>query len=437
MWAAGFSLPGRGVRPLGRAGAYVASGGGDLNSLWYNPANLAGMEELQLTVDAGLINLSFDFQRAPRTLDNGEVRTYEPVSNEAPPKISPQILIGGPLSKPYGLTWAFGAYAPYLSGHVFPENGPQRYTMVDNDASVLLYTHAALSWAPNDWVRVGAGLQNVWASFSVINVTSAYTGLYGDPEDEDLDILTRITLTSLFNPTANAGVWVKIAPILEGALSIQLPVQIRDDEAQIETRLPDNAFFANAEIQGDRIAGQMELPFMARVGLRLVPSEKFDYELSLVWENWSTLQGIDATPRNVTVEGVPGVGSIAIAPLSVPLGYQDTYSIRNGAEYAISESLRARAGYTFESSAVPDETYSVFLAEGNKHLFALGGSWIGESWSLDASLAYYLIPDRTITNSEVRQINPTDAEGENTLIVGNGDYAQTYVVGGVGLNKKF
>src|SRR5690554_494446 len=74
--AAGFYLPGRGVRPLGRAGAFVASGHGNLNSLWYNPANLTLTDGMQLTVDVGLINLNTEFTRAPHIDENGEQITY-------------------------------------------------------------------------------------------------------------------------------------------------------------------------------------------------------------------------------------------------------------------------------------------------------------------------------------------------------------------------
>lgn len=434
--AAGFFLPGRGVKPLGRGGAYVASGGGDLNSLWYNPANLAGLEQTRLTVDLSLISLDMEFQRAPRVADNGDTITYPAVANEAPPKPDPQILIGGPLPGDRDLTWAFGLYAPYLSGHTFPEDGPQRYVLIDNDASLLAYTHFALAWQLGDGFRVGAGIQNLGANFVLVNKTSAYTGLYGDPEDPDLDILTRITMTSLLNPTGNLGVWIKMMPGLEAAMSVQLPARIRDRDARIETRLPDNAFFANAEVNGDSIDGALSFPLMARMGLRYHRS-KIDYELALVYENWSVFKEIAATPNDVTVDGVPGVGSIRVAPLSIPMNYRDTISVRNGMQIDIRPDVAARLGYTFETGAIPDEYYSVFLADANKHVLTLGGTYSGKTWSVDGAFAYYLMPDRSITTSQVRQINPTDTAGENTLVVGNGEYSQRYLIFGLGFNKDF
>ncbi len=434
--AAGFFLPGHGIKPMGRGGAFVASGGGDLNSLWYNPANLAGLEEFTLTVDLSIIALDFEFARAPRTLDNGETITFAPISNEAAPLPNPQILIGGKLPKLKDTTWAFGFYAPYTAPQTYPEDGAQRYTLVDNNGSLLGFLHLALAREFGDSIRVGAGFQNLAGSFRLVTVSSAYTGLYGDPEDPEQDLLTQITLTDLFSPTGNLGVWVKVAPNVEAAISMQLPVRIRDRDAKLDLKLPNNALFANANVRGDEIDAGLNFPFMARLGVRLV-LDKFDYELAAVYENWGSVKEVSAVPQDVVVENVPGVGSIEATPSNVPLNYRDTFSIRNGAELKINQDLAVRAGYTYESSAIPDEYYSVFLPDSTKHLMTFGAGYELGKWTFDAGFAYMHMPDRTITTSEVRQINPTDPDGENTTVVGNGTYSQRYIMGGLGVTKQF
>ncbi len=435
--ASGFFLPGHGVKPLGRAGAFVASGGGNLNSIWHNPANIAGIDDLTLTVDLNLIALDFQFARAPRQLENGDTITFDPVSNEAPPLPNPQILVGGALPKLKDTYWAFGFYAPYTAPQTFPEDGAQRYSLVDNNGSLLGYFHFALAKEFGDSIRIGAGFQNLIGSFSLVTVTSGYTGLYGDPEDRDQDILTRISLHDYFSPTGNLGAWVKIAPNVEAAISMQLPVKIRDRDADLELKLPeDNPLFANAEVNGDTMDASLKFPFMARVGLRLV-LDTFDYELAMVYENWGSVKEVTAVPNDVTVDNVPGIGSIEAGATNVPLNYRDTFSIRNGAEFQLNTKTSLRAGYTFESSAVPDEYYSVFLPDSTKHLFSLGGSYQFKKMSIDAGFGYLHMPDRNITNSQVRQINPTDASGENTTVVGNGSYSQRYIMGGIGINKTF
>lgn len=433
--AAGFYLPGHGVKPLGRAGAQVAHGQGDLNAIWHNPANLAGLSNTKLTVDLSLIFLDFDFQRAPRELENGDTRTYAKVSNDAPPKPDPQILIGGPLPVD-GMSWGFGIYAPYLSGHRFPATGPQRYTLVDNDASLLLFTHLVWAWEVSDRIRVGLGFQNAPASFVLVNVTSAYTGLFGDPEDPDLDILTRITLTDLFAPSGNGGVVVGLSENLNAGLSFQLPVKFSDSNAKLESRLPSNPAFTGAELRGDEIAGGLTFAPILRFGLQW-KAETWDVELAATYEAWSVFDEIEATPNEVAVDNVPGLGGIPIGPLSVPQNWQDAYSVRLGSDIELSQAFTVRGGYTFETTAIPDERYSVFLAEGNKHLVGTGLSYDFGSLVLDASLGAWIIPERNITNSKVKQINPTDGDDEQVIIVGNGTYNQIYYAGGVGITYDF
>lgn len=435
-FAAGFYLPGRGVRPLGRGGAYVVSGGQNLNSIWYNPANIAGLEDVTLTIDLALINLEFEHTRAPRTLPNGETQTYDPVRNQAPPKADPQLLIGGPLGVD-GLAWGFGVYAPYLSGHTFPETGAQRYVLVDNDPSLLVFLHAVVAYEIGDHLRIGAGFQNVPAHFVLINVASGYTGLVGDPEDENLDILTKIELKDAFVPSGNIGVWVKLSEFIEAGISGQLPVVFRDTDAKLTTRLPSHPLFQNAQVEGDTLTSTIKFPPVVRAGLRFV-QPTWDLELAGVWEGWSILSELNAVPNDIKVTNVPGLGSIPVGPLTIPLKWEDTFSVRLGSDFQVNDHFTGRAGYIFETAAIPDETYSVFLADSTKHALTLGGTFqFTESLSLDAGFGYYYMRPRNITNSEWRQINPTDDQGKVTLIVANGTYKQTYVAGGLGVNWAF
>lgn len=435
-FAAGFYLPGRGVKPLGRGGAYVASGEQNLNSLWYNPANLGGMERVQLTIDLGLIGLIFKHTRAPREMPNGELRTYDEIRNEAPPKVDPQLLIGGPLGLE-GLSWGFGIYAPYLAGHTFPADGPQRYVLVDNDTSLALIMHLAVAYQLGDNFRIGAGFQNMPAKFQLVNVASGYTGLFGDPEDADLDILTRITLTDYWVPSGNIGVWVKLSEQLQAGISGQLPFVFATKSAKLETRLPSHPEFQNAEVQGDTLSGSLKFPPVIRAAMRF-KFDPVDFEVGGTWEGWSILSEIAASPNDITVTNLPGLGTIPVGPLTVPLEWEDTFSVNVGGEWKLNDAFTPSAGYVYEKGAIPDQTYSVFLADGNKHVLSIGGNLkIGENLSLDAAFATYIIPTRTITNSKWRQINPTDDEGKVTLVVGNGVYQQTYVAGGLGVNYRF
>ncbi|MFB6262218.1 MAG: OmpP1/FadL family transporter [Bradymonadaceae bacterium] len=433
--ASGFYMPGRGVRPMGRAGAYVATSDGDLNALWYNPANLAGIEELTLTVDLAVIGSFSSFDRAPRTTESGETKTYREVSNSAAPKPDPQVLIGGP-TPVEGLTWSAGVYAPYAAPQTFPKDGPQRYALIDNSKSTMAWIHAAVAYQVNDWLRVGGGIQNMLAHFEYVNTASGYTGMYGRPEDRDLDILTKINVDDYFAPSGNLGATITPAPGLKTAVSVQFPFRVYDEDAKLQAKMPSHPSFDNAELSSNRVAGGLNFPLIARLGVGY-RRETFDVELAAVYERWSTLQEIEVKPKAVEVENVPGVGAMPVSPLSIPKNWRDTFSIRLGGDVRWSDTVTTRLGYAYETGAVPKSTMSVFSVDRDKHMIGGGMTYDWGRWELDASLGWYLLEDARITSSELRQINPVDTEDELATVIGNGKYEAMQVVGGLGVNWTF
>src|SRR5580693_6378193 len=65
--AAGLYFSDRGVRPMGRAGAYVA-GADDLGAIWYNPAGLADAGTSVL-IDFGYLHFTDSYSRQLQITD--------------------------------------------------------------------------------------------------------------------------------------------------------------------------------------------------------------------------------------------------------------------------------------------------------------------------------------------------------------------------------
>jgi long-chain fatty acid transport protein len=72
--AAGFYFSDRGVRPMGRAGAYVA-GADDLGALWYNPAGLADAGTTVMA-DFSWLRFSSEYTRELRIVDADDTVRY-------------------------------------------------------------------------------------------------------------------------------------------------------------------------------------------------------------------------------------------------------------------------------------------------------------------------------------------------------------------------
>jgi long-chain fatty acid transport protein len=428
--AGGFFTPPHGVRTQGRGGAGVLSTP-DMNAMWYNPAMLAGLGDFHLTVDLNLLIQDASFARAPRTLENGDTISYTEVENQARPLTIPQLGVASNLGTER-LVFALGAWAPNGATALYPEQGPQRYTIIDTEGSFILTLGLAVAWRATDWLWVGAGLQNHMAQLRLVNAVTAWPGFTGDPESEDYEILFEGAVSSPWSPSANLGARAQVHPNVDVGLSVQLPVHVQDEEAQVMQRLPPGVLFDQAEVQGDSVAASFWLPWVLRTGVRY-HQPRWDIELDAVIEFWSILDEISISPNDIEVQEVPGVGTIQAGALSVPRQYQDALSLRLGGDYqALPELLDLRAGVLWEQSAIPTRTLSVLQLDTDKVGLSAGLTWhASDTLAVDLSYTHLFYQDTTVRNSIVRQINPTDPD--NTIVVGNGDYTFTVDMVGLGI----
>jgi long-subunit fatty acid transport protein len=267
-------------------------------------------------------------------------------------------------------------------------------------------------------------------------VTSGYPGFVGDPEDEDMDILLETNLGSYFNPSANVGAWVEATDGLEFGLSVQLPIHVEDEEAQVAARMPSNPLFDDAEMRGDTVKGSFDLPLIVRSGARVV-GHTWDAELDVVYERWSVFEEIPTDPLNLEIINAPGIGTIPVGAMSVPREFEDTLSVRLGGDYSmVPDVFTLRAGGFWEQSAVPTKTLTVLQVDMDKVGFGLGGTW-GPSQGVDVDFGYTHIFYFTaeVTDSKMRQLNSTNPEG--TTVIGNGTYEASADLLGVGVRVGF
>jgi long-chain fatty acid transport protein len=425
-------IPLHGVVPSGRASA-VTAGIRDPNAIYFNPAALALIDEHTLLVDAAWIDLWLSFQRADAVARNGESISFEEVNNESPGIAAPQLLFSARLAEEWAL--GLGLYTPWAARARFPTRGPQRYSVVDLSGSMIINAHLAVAWRPHPRFSFGAGLINTFSILDGVGVASTYVGLWGEPEDPDLDSLVHIRATDLFSLSFNAGLWFEPVDGLELALSVTGPTTISDDHASFETQLPSHYVFDDTYVDGDTMGLAMDLPWMVRAGIRYAQAA-FDIELDLHWESWSVQQKVRTWPNNVRIMNVPTVGSIQADRLNIDRRMQDSYGIALGGDWRVlPELLVLRAGLGFESGSAPDEMYSVFEYDSDKLYPTLGASVLLDPFSIDVSYAYVAQLPRQIRNSQARQVNSAYPEG--ATVIANGDYESGYNVIGLGFRVAF
>jgi long-subunit fatty acid transport protein len=297
----------------------------------------------------------------------------------------------------------------------------------------------------SDTIRVGAGLQNM--IFRMAS-TLVFSGCPGEtvcaPEDPEFDALAKIEMLDVFNPSGVVGVQVDLGKKLRIGAAFQLPFLIKG-RGDVATRLPSNGFYDGATIVGDRADVEFTMPPIVRAGIEVRPNPRWRAELATTIEFWSVHEDFKITPRDVRIEGAPGVGTYELGPLDVPRHYDNTVSVHLGLEgqpvAAVPFSILA--GYAYETAAAPDAYLSVLTVDGAKHLLSGGVGYGSGPWRLNATLAYVAVADREVTPDEglspqlqpVRD-NPDDPDPPR-VYVNWGTYTSSWFMAGLALDTQF
>jgi long-chain fatty acid transport protein len=448
--AAGLYVSDRGVRPLGRAGAFVA-GADDLGAIWYNPAGVVAAPS-SLLLDGSWVAYSTEFTRralttgAPPTQTTFE-QTLSPVSGGTPFLPIPTLAGSYRWGSSQRFAVALGVYAPDAALLGYPEGGPQRYSLVSLSGSILAIVGAWFGYQPIEQLQVGVGVQRLTG---VCRTTVDFSACAPDhfmcaQEDPNYDALSRLGTSPIFSPSANAGItWIPKHLVRVG-VSGQAPFVV-DSAATVDVRLPTAVFFDSAHQSGNSARVHLELPPVLRAGVELRPleSDALRVELAYVREFWSVQKSLDIAPQGITIDGITGFPpKFGVSSISIPRGMQDTSSVRLGGEYAYELAgfhLATRAGVAYETSAIATNYVTPFTVDGDKVVASLGGSiFVGKHLRLDGVLSHAFQGDVNVDprTAAVPLVNPVKGNATRSDYVNGGTYhADLWVLGG-GLEYRF
>ena len=455
--AAGLFTADRGVRPLGRGGAFVA-GADDLGAIWYNPAGLADAGTT-LFIDLAWLNFSSEYTRKTQVTDaGGTVRTYNYPKVDGTTPFLPIPTLGGSFA--FGsekqFTVAIGILAPYTAIASYPltvggQPSPSRYSLVSLDGSALVVSGAYFSYKPIEQIRIGGGLQALVGTFKskVVFSASPPDRLISAPEDPAYDSLSQLNVGPILAPSGNFGIIAVPEKHVHLGASAQLPFWI-NAPAKIQVKLPNAAVFKDARQEGEDARVRFRLPPVLRFGAEyrtdLGDESTLRVEVAYVREFWSLHESIDVRPENVKLYKITGFPSpFGVAPISLPRHFQDSNSFRLGGEYSTKSIFKSnrtdlRAGVSYETSAIPREWVSPLTYDANKIIGSVGASLhAGENWRLDAVAALVLLNSTNVdpATAQVPRVNPVQGNPTKTEAINGGEYSARAIILGVGAQYKF
>jgi long-chain fatty acid transport protein len=451
--AAGLYVSDRGVRPLGRGGAFVA-GADDLGAIWYNPAGIVDAPS-SLLLDGSYIHYGDTYTRqamAP-SASGAEFVTNLPTVKGTTPFLPIPTIVGSyrfGADKQYAA--ALGIYAPDAALLSYPATidgvpAPQRYSLISLSGSILAVIGGWFAYKPIESIRLGVGVQMLTGYFKTTIDLGACPpdNLVCAPEDPSYAALTSLNAGPIFAPSANLGAtWVP-EHIVRFGVSGQAPFVI-DAPTTVNVRLPSAVEFDNASQHGTSAHLHLELPPILRAGVELRPLDSDDLriELAYVREFWSVEKSLDITPDDIQLLNITGFPSpFNINAISIPRGMKDSNSVHLGAEYTpdiAKKMLVARAGVSYETSAIPAAYVSPLTIDSNKLAASIGGSIIvNEHLRLDGVFSYTIQGDVRVAgqSAQVFISNPVNGNPVTPDYVNGGTYHVNLWILGGGLEYRF
>jgi long-subunit fatty acid transport protein len=174
--ASGFEVPDNGTQALGRGTAFTAVAN-DGTAIEYNPAGLAQMSGLTLTLDLNQLTHNVSYTRTDPDGTDGHTHLV-PVKNINPPFMAPMAALTYARDLPLGrAAITAGAYGPPSVGkYMFPNpsdtnnpavNAPQRYQLIQNNIFIVYPTLAATYQVsiPFGFISAGVAGQAVYSTF--------------------------------------------------------------------------------------------------------------------------------------------------------------------------------------------------------------------------------------------------------------------------------
>jgi long-chain fatty acid transport protein len=443
----------RGVRPLGRGGAFVA-GADDLGAISYNPAGLADARS-SLLLDLAWVNVGTDFTRRAIVTDAaGNPTTATSATAHGSTPFLPIPTIAGSYSPHEMFTFAAGIYAPYASLSKWPttvagQPAGSRYSLVSLEGSVLATVGAYVAFKPIEQIRIGAGFEALVGKLEsdLIFSASPQDRLLAAPESPEYDASAKLVTKTIFAPSAHFGVTAVPHEKIRLGVAFHLPYKI-DVPADLKVTLPRATAFDSASQSGTGARVKTDLPATFRAGVEVRPIETVRIEFAYVRELWNVHKALAIEPTSLSFNNITGFPSpFNVPPVSIPRNFQASSSFRLGGEEKvlnpndnrpIADDVRAANNY--ETSAIPDDYQSPLTTDLDHITLGLGASVSPmKNVRLDVMYAHLFgfSVDVNPATAGVSAVNPLKGNPTTPVPINAGTYDSHANIVGLGAAYKF
>ncbi|MDP3114304.1 MAG: outer membrane protein transport protein [Candidatus Cloacimonadaceae bacterium] len=412
LFAGGFALSGIGSRAQSMGGAFRGMAD-DPSSIYWNPAGMAYLDGNQISLAGSVFYPTSKWENTATLPGYGNDELTAVKKLRAFPGFfglmnkNPDAVLGLGIFVPYGLGATWDAYDLPTSGQppgstlLWSEGFPEEEMM---SSIGIIDFRPSLAYKFNDMFSIGAGFSVLYGMIDLAKIVPHSTLSYYAPTTFDMS-------GSGMGYGANLGVMVKPIENLSIGLTGKLPVDMKL-QGTAEIRLWLNqfanysvwggnnpAFFVPNTYGGDSdIEATLKLPGEAAIGFSYKVMPNWAVNLDYSYTTWNRLDTVTVKMKeNITIlQGHPTMQTV-ISERDLAFKWKDTHRVSLGSEY-VHGCNNFRAGFFFDQSPVPDETFIPTLPDiNNKFSSNAGYGHALGNWTLDLNYQFVMFPERKIT----------------------------------------
>ncbi len=381
MWTAnapaeGFRNSTIGASDLGRSGGRIAQVD-DASAVQQNPANMAGLTNVQLQLDPTVIYINAKYTSPDGSQSATTIHPWKVLPNffMVVPLDEDRLVAGLGVTVPYGLAnqWKTSASAYQPGGTLFN-------TAANFGKLTTINFNPSIAAKLGDHLQLGVGLDVMWSQLELrqfIAPPTVEAHASGDGVGYG----------------GNLGLTWKITDHQRLALTYRSTMTVDyEGSARIEnTGAPSDP--------GTSFGSQIKFPNIISVGYGIDLTKKVRLESDLEWLQFSQFKNL-----GIRTGSIAELGGLNLSQ-NIPQNWRNTFTAGFGGDWKFSDHWILRAGYQYFESPVPDSTFSPTIPDANQNVITLGLGWKGAHSSLEFAYGLDFYNDRNITNDQNPALN--------------------------------
>lgn len=345
-FGAGYQLNMQGIRQLAMGGTGTAWAW-DASTIYYNPAGLSRLKNIQVYASMGLIFPSTAYGNKDGESATTSPQTFTPFS----------FYFGGPIQQDSKFALGLGVYTSAGIGIKWDDMWPGRYLVQSMDLNAISF-QPTISYRASEFISVGAGFIYSVGSFDMRQSLPIH-GVYGP--DSVLDDVGRAHLHGNANGVGfNIGVSIRPNDNLQIGITYRSQINMNLDGGTASFTVPNSLALQFPTTSFD---SRLPLPQVASIGVGFRPSEHLTLQFDLNYTGWNSYDSLKINFAQHTQ---------ALQNMHAPRKYRNTLTPRIGANYKLSRVVSLMAGFFYDPTPVTGGNVSPELPDADRFNFTCG-----------------------------------------------------------------